>query len=75
MIRYSGCSGPTGSARYILSTIRSENQYEPKFIATAMTKANIKPLEPPNHSPSASSRPLSRPSSRTVLTVFPIRSS
>jgi len=35
--------GPTWLALYMRRTILSENQYEPKFIATAKKKPNISP--------------------------------
>src|SRR5690606_12216859 len=37
--------------RYILSTMRSENQYDAKFSATANTKATTRPLSPARAKP------------------------
>ena len=71
-MRCSGCSGPTSAALYIRSTTLSENQYDPKFMAIAITNANIRPNRPPSISPISSSNALSRVNSSAVLKVFPI---
>src|SRR6185295_6812340 len=59
-------------ASYILSTILSENQYEPKFIATAKKKPKMRPCPPPSISPMNMSKALSAPSSSAVFTTLDI---
>ncbi len=65
-----GDPGPTSWALYSRSTILSENQYEPRFVATASTKPNISPCAPPSTSPRNRNRALIAPSSNAVFTVL-----
>ena len=62
--------GPTSAARYIRSTILSENQYETKLVTTAKRKPRTRPCAPPSASPRNSSSALIAPSSSAVLTVL-----
>jgi hypothetical protein len=52
------------------STILSENQYDPKFMASEITKKITAPLAPPTAPPTAISKPLSAASNTAVLRLF-----
>src|SRR3989442_15203112 len=54
----------------MLRTILSENQYDPKFIATAKKNPKIRPWPPPSISPRNMTSALSAPSSSAVLTTL-----
>src|SRR5262245_10317642 len=71
-IRYTtgASASPIGWARYILSTILSENQYDTKFMISANTNAVIMPLRPPRSPPTATNRPVKSARNSVVFSML-----